>query len=142
MAMADLAMVMDWDWDTPTMATPPMDMLQEPTLDTTTDQSTLQDTMERDPLMLSQRLMLTMDTTTWLTDTTTMDTTMFHQCTLDTLPTPMPHLTMAEATTADQPTPQDTMARDPLMLSQRLMLTMDTTTWLMDTTTTDTTMLL
>merc|ERR1712102_236725 len=53
------------------------------------------DTMERDPLMLSQRLMLMLLSSTELTDM------------LDT------HMPMV---------PMDTMERDPLMLSQRLML--------------------
>merc|ERR1719295_1912134 len=62
------------------------------------------DTMERDPLMLSQRLMLMLLSSTELTDM--LDTHM-----LDTLmDTHMPMV------------PMDTMERDPLMLSQRLML--------------------
>merc|ERR1719348_2615062 len=57
------------------------------------------DTMERDPLMLSQRLMLMLLSSTELTHMldTLMDT----------------HMPME---------PMDTMERDPLMLSQRLML--------------------
>merc|ERR1711875_129229 len=62
------------------------------------------DTMERDPLMLSQRLMLMLLSSMELTDM--LDTHM-----LDTLmDTHMPMV------------PMDTMERDPLMLSQRLML--------------------
>merc|ERR1711872_824028 len=57
-------------------------------------------TMERDPLMLSQRLMLMLLSFTELMDM--LDTHM-----LDT------HMPMV---------PMDTMERDPLMLSQRLML--------------------
>merc|ERR1712174_16969 len=61
----------------------------------------LMDIMERDPLMLSQRPMLTMDTV------------------LDTVP-----LDMVTDHTDTQL--MDTMERDLLMLSQRLMLTTDT----------------
>merc|ERR1719348_2379966 len=62
------------------------------------------DTMERDPLMLSQRLMLMLLSSTELTDM--LDTHM-----LDTLmDTHMPMV------------PMDTMERDPLMLILRLML--------------------
>merc|ERR1712138_118922 len=62
------------------------------------------DTMERDLLMLSQRLMLMLLSSTELTDM--LDTHM-----LDTLmDTHMPMV------------PMDTMERDPLTLSQRLML--------------------
>merc|ERR1712083_116477 len=63
------------------------------------------DTMERDPLMLSQRLMLMLLSSTELTDM--LDTHI-----LDTL-MELTHMPMV---------PMDTMERDPLMLSQRLML--------------------
>merc|ERR1712027_154844 len=69
-----------------------------------TDMDTHTDTTERDPLMLSQRLMLTTDTHT---DTDHTDTE------------PM-----------DMDTHTDTTERDLLMLSQRLMLT---TVMVMDT---------
>merc|ERR1719378_799960 len=68
--------------------------------------TTVMPTMERDLLMLKPMLMLTMDThTLTVTDMPTMDTMDTHM-----------------------PTTVTTMARDPLMLSQRLMLmsSMDT----------------
>merc|ERR1719232_1071672 len=72
------------------------------------------DTMERDLLMLSQRLMLMLLSSMELTDM--LDTHM-----LDTLmDTHMPMV------------PMDTMERDPLMLSQRLMLMLPTS--MVDTT--------
>merc|ERR1711868_53245 len=98
MAVLDMDMVLD---------TEPTDMLDTHMLDTLMD--TLMpmvpmDTMERDPLMLSQRLMLMLLSSTELTDM--LDTHM-----LDTLmDTHMPMV------------PMDTMERDPRMLSQRLML--------------------
>merc|ERR1712073_110181 len=77
------------------LAMPDMDMLD-----------THMPTMERDLLMLSQRLMLML-----MPSMDTMD---------------MPDLMPMEDTEAlDTHTPMDTMERDPLMLSQRLMLTMD-----------------
>merc|ERR1719213_1168760 len=72
------------------------------------------DTMERDPLMLSQRLMLMLLSSMELTDM--LDTHM-----LDTLmDTHMPMV------------PMDTTERDPLMLSQRLMLMLLSSTELTD----------
>merc|ERR1719150_1821030 len=69
-----------------------------------TDMPDIHMSMERDLLMLSQRLMLMLLSSTELTDM--LDTHM-----LDTLmDTHMPMV------------PMDTMERDPLMLSQRLML--------------------
>merc|ERR1711983_681159 len=71
------------------------------------------DTMERDPLMLSQRLMLMLLSSTELTDVV-----------LDTEPTDMDtHMPMV---------PTDTTERDLLMLSQRLMLMLPTS--MVDTT--------
>merc|ERR1711944_126384 len=70
------------------------------------DMDTHMPTMERDLLMLSQRLMLmpSMDTMDMVLDIMAWDT---------------------EPT--DMDTHMPTMERDPLMLSQRLMLTLDTT---------------
>merc|ERR1712244_125122 len=99
-------------------------------------------TMARDPLMLSQRLMLmpsmdtmdmditlvmpTMDTTDTHMPTTVMPTTERDLPML--MPTTDTHtLTVTDMPTMDtmdthMPTTVTTMARDPLMLSQRLML--------------------
>merc|ERR1712198_92314 len=91
------------------MATMAMDItLVMPTMDTmdTHMPTTVMPTMERDLLMLKPMLMLTMDThTLTVTDMPSMDTMDTHM-----------------------PTTVTTMARDPLMLSQRLMLmpSMDT----------------
>merc|ERR1712208_131826 len=63
-------------------------------------------TMERDLLMLSQRLMLML-----MPSMDTMD---------------MPDLMPMDTEATDTHTPMDTMERDPLMLSQGLMLTTDT----------------
>merc|ERR1712156_581422 len=63
-------------------------------------------TMERDLLMLSQRLMLML-----MPSMDTMD---------------MPDLMPMDTEATDTHTPMVTMERDPLMLSQRLMLTTDT----------------
>merc|ERR1711936_97164 len=84
-------------------------------------------TTERDLLMLSQRLMLmlTLDTMDMedimvlaMLDTDMLDT---HMDTMD-----MPDLMPMDTEATDTHTPMDTMERDPLMLSQRLMLTTDT----------------
>merc|ERR1711902_394570 len=121
-------MVMDIIWDMPTMDTMDTHML------------TMDITMARDLLMLSQRprLMLML-----LSSTELMDMPPTH--------TPMDMLTMDTMDTHMLTTHMLTMARDPLMLSQRprlmLTLTTDTTDMLpthtpMDTTdmpTTDTT---
>merc|ERR1712113_1206636 len=111
-------MVMDIIWDMPTMDTMDTHML------------TMDITMARDLLMLSQRprlmLMLTMDTMDMLPTHTLMD-----MLTMDTMDTHMLTTHML------------TMARDPLMLSQRprlmLMLTTDTTDMLPTHTPMDTT---
>merc|ERR1719461_2586235 len=74
--------------------------------------TTVMPTMERDLLMLKPMLMLTMDThTLTVTDMPTMDTMDTHM-----------------------PTTVTTMARDPLMLSQRLMLMPSMDTMVMDIT--------
>merc|ERR1711976_665955 len=98
------------------------------------------DTMERDPLMLSQRLrlMLTMDTHTH-TDPTERDPLMLSQrprlmplsCTepTDMVPTHMLE-SMVDTELMDTHTPMVTTERDLLMPSQRLMLT---TVMVMDT---------
>merc|ERR1719288_714492 len=87
-----------------------MDMLDTHMLDTLMDTHMLMvpmDTMERDPLMPSQRLMLMLLSCMELTDMV-----------LDTEPTDMDtHMPMV---------PMDTMERDLLMLSQRLMLMLPT----------------
>merc|ERR1739846_59175 len=113
----------------PTMAiTTAMD---SPTTATTaTPMPTMATTTARGPLMLSQRLMLTMDVMG--TDLPTTDTG-------------MDWLTMATTAPMLTPTPTDTTtARGPLMLSQRLMLTTATTTVMLLTVmpTVDTTVIL
>merc|ERR1711953_83407 len=92
-------------------------------------EDTPEDTMARGQLKLSQRLMLrlmlSMDTTpTLLTDhTTTMDTPpMLPLPTEATLPPLMDTPAMLPLPTAMEDTPEDTMARGLLRLSQRLML--------------------
>merc|ERR1739845_168046 len=96
---------MDWpttDTGTLTMAT------------TATPMPTMATTTARGPLMLSQRLMLTMDIMG--TDLPTTDTGMYW-------------LTMATTAPMLTPTPTDTTtARGPLMLGLRLMLTTAITT--------------
>merc|ERR1711953_330373 len=92
-------------------------------------EDTPEDTMARGQLRLSQRLklrlMLSMDTTpTLLTDpTTTMDTQpMLPQLTEAMLPPLTATPAMLPLPTAMEDTPEDTMARGQLKLSQRLKL--------------------
>merc|ERR1712227_554909 len=77
-------------------------------------------TMERDLPMLSQRLMLMLLTFMELTDMVVLDMDMV----LDTEPTDMldTHMLDTLMDTHMPMVPMDTMERDPLMLSQRLML--------------------
>merc|ERR1711976_733618 len=118
----------------------PMDMVLTHMLDTELMVThTPMVTMERDLLMLSQRLrlMLTMDThmvtdhtdteptdTDTHTDTTERDPLMLISCTEPMVPT---HMLESMDTELMVPThtPTDTTERDLLMLSQRLMLTTD-----------------
>merc|ERR1739845_178205 len=104
--MPTMAITTAMDW--PTTDTGTLTMAA-----TATPMPTMATTTARGPLMLSQRLMLTMDIMG--TDLPTTDTG-------------MDWLTMATTAPMLTPTPTDTTARGPLMLSQRLMLTTAITT--------------
>merc|ERR1711953_911359 len=118
--------------DTPPMLPLPTEAMLPPLMDTqamlplpTAMEDTPEDTMARGQLKLMLRLMLSMDTTpTLLTDhTTTMDTPpMLPLPTEATLPPLMDTPAMLPLPTAMEDTPEDTMARGLLRLSQRLML--------------------